>query len=132
MSSSLFLEAGFSNNTEYYTNEYREGIEKPRGTRGMVRQRHAKNDLDLGGYTKAGPSTPTESPKALYWNAAATYVKGDHTIKIGANNRWARSGTPATRNADLGAAVPQPARRSLARARHGADSQLPRSRSANA
>ena len=38
-SSSLFLEAGFSNNTEYYTNEYREGIEKPRGTRGVVRQR---------------------------------------------------------------------------------------------
>ena len=32
VTSSLFLEAGFSNNTEYYTNEYREGIEKPRGT----------------------------------------------------------------------------------------------------
>ena len=30
VTSSLFLEAGFSNNTEYYTNEYREGIEKPR------------------------------------------------------------------------------------------------------
>ena len=39
VTSSLFLEAGLSNNTEYYTNEYREGIEQPRGTRGVVCQR---------------------------------------------------------------------------------------------
>ena len=39
VTSSLFLEAGLSNNTEYYTNEYREGIEKPRGIGRVVRQR---------------------------------------------------------------------------------------------
>ena len=39
VTSSLFLEAGFSNNTEYYTNEYREGIEKPRVHRRVVPHR---------------------------------------------------------------------------------------------
>jgi hypothetical protein len=97
---SLFLEAGFSNNTEYYTNEYREGIEKPRGTAEWYRTA-AKNELDLGGYTQAGPINTTESPKALYWNAAATWVKGDHTIKFGANNRWGTYMHTRDANADL-------------------------------
>jgi hypothetical protein len=96
----LFLEAGFSNNTEYYTNEYREGIEKSRGTADWFANA-AHNELDLGGYTKAGPINTTESPKALYWNVAATYVKGDHTIKVGANNRWGQFVHTRDANADL-------------------------------
>ncbi|MEO8680489.1 MAG: carboxypeptidase regulatory-like domain-containing protein [Vicinamibacterales bacterium] len=100
MTSSLLLEAGFSNNTEYYTNEYREGIEKPRGTAEWFANA-AHNELDLGGYTKAGPTNTTESPKALYWNTAATYVKGDHTIKVGATNRWGQFVHTRDANADL-------------------------------
>jgi hypothetical protein len=100
VTSSLFLEAGFSNNTEYYTNEYQDGIEKPRGTAEWFRTA-AKNELDLGGYTQAGPINTTESPKALYWNAAATWVKGDHTIKFGANNRWGTYMHTREANADL-------------------------------
>src|SRR5688572_12197771 len=100
VTSSLFLEAGFSNNTEYYTNEYREGIEKPRGSAEWF-DTAAKNELDLGGYTQAGPTNTTESPKALYWNAAATYVKGAHTIKFGANMRWGTFIHTREANADL-------------------------------
>jgi len=87
VTSSLFLEAGFSNNTEYYTNEYREGIEKPRGTAEWFANA-SHNESDLGGVKTADTVQTTQSPKALYWNFAATYVKGDHTIKVGANNRW--------------------------------------------
>jgi hypothetical protein len=100
VTSSLVLEAGFSNNTEYYTNEYREGIEKPRGTAEWFANA-AHNELDLGGYTKAGPINTTESPKALYWNAAATYVTGDHTIKFGTNMRWGTFIHTRDANADL-------------------------------
>jgi len=100
VTSSLFLEAGFSNNTEYYTNEYREGVEKPYGTAEWYANA-AHNELDLGGYKTAAPSNLTESPKALYWNAAATYVTGDHTIKFGTNMRWGQFIHTRNYNADL-------------------------------
>ena len=38
----------------------------------------AKNELDLGGYTQAGPTNTTESPVAFYWNAAATWVNATY------------------------------------------------------
>jgi hypothetical protein len=100
VTSSLFLEAGFSNNTEYYTNEYQEGIEKPRGSAEWFANA-AKNELDLGGYTQAGPTNTTESPVAFYWNVAATWVKGDHTFKAGANNRQGTFKHSREANADL-------------------------------
>ena len=100
ISSSMFLEAGFSNNTEYYTLSYREGIDKPRGSAEWFATA-AKNELDLGGYTQAGPSNLTESPVAFYWNAAATYVTGDHTLKVGANNRQGTFKHTREANADL-------------------------------
>ncbi|HEX6164075.1 MAG TPA: hypothetical protein VFZ31_11960, partial [Vicinamibacterales bacterium] len=100
VTSSLFLEAGFSNNTEYYTNEYREGIEKPAFTTEWYRTA-AKNELDLGGYTQAGPTNTTESPVAFYWNAAATWVNGSHTIKFGVNNRQGTFKHTRLANADL-------------------------------
>ena len=100
VSGSLFLEGGYSNNTEYYTNEYQEGIEKPRGSAEWFANA-AHNELDLGGYTKAGPTNTTESPIAFYWNVAATYVKGDHTIKVGANNRQGTFMHTREANADL-------------------------------
>jgi Carboxypeptidase regulatory-like domain len=97
---SLFLEAGWSNNTEYYTNEYQEGIEKPRGSAEWFANA-AKNELDLNGYTRAGPTNITQSPVAFYWNAAATWVKGDHTIKFGANNRQGTFKHSREANGDL-------------------------------
>ena len=100
ISSSLFLEGGFSNNTEYYTNEYREGVEQPRGTAAWF-AKAAKNEVDLGGYTQAGPVNTTESPVAFYWNFAATYVKGIHTIKTGVNNRQGTFKHTRDANADL-------------------------------
>jgi hypothetical protein len=100
VTSAFFLEAGFSNNTEYYTNEYQEGIEKPRGSAAWFATA-AKNELDLGGYTQAGPTNTTESPVAFYWNAAATWVKGDHTLKIGVNNRQGTFKHTREANADL-------------------------------
>jgi hypothetical protein len=100
VTSSLFLEAGFSNNTEYYTNEYQEGIEKPAFTADWYRTA-AKEEFDLGGYTQAGPTNTTESPVAFYWNAAATYVTGAHTIKVGVNNRQGTFKHSRLANADL-------------------------------
>ena len=100
VTSSFFLEAGFSNNTEYYTNQYREGIDKPRGSADWF-STAAHNELDLGGYTKAGPINTTESPIAYYWNVAATYVTGDHTLKFGANNRQGQFIHTREANADL-------------------------------
>ncbi len=100
VTSSLFLEAGWSSNLEYYTNEYQEGIEKPRGTADWFTTA-AHNELDLGGYTKAGPTNVTQSPAAYYWNAAATYVAGDHTFKVGANMRWGEFIHTRDANADL-------------------------------
>jgi hypothetical protein len=97
---SLFLEAGMSNNTEYYTNEYREGIERPRGTAEWFANA-SHNELDLGGVTRAATAQNTQSPKALYWSAAATYVRGDHTFKFGAGNRWGTFGHTVDANADL-------------------------------
>ena len=72
VTSSLFLEAGFSNNTEYYTNEYREGIEKPRVHRGVVSPTPRRTSSISAATRKAGPTNTTESPEAFYWNAAAT------------------------------------------------------------
>ncbi len=100
ISSSLFLEAGFSNNTEYYTNSYQEGVEQPRGSAAWFATA-AKNEVGLGGYTQAGPTNTTESPIAFYWNVAATYVKGVHTIKVGANNRQGTFKHTREANADL-------------------------------
>jgi hypothetical protein len=100
VTSSLFLEAGFSNNTEYYTLEYREGVEKPRGSAEWFATA-AKNELDLGGYTQAGPSNLTESPIAFYWTASATWVNGSHTIKFGANNRQGTFKHTRQANAEL-------------------------------
>ena len=100
VTSSLFLEAGWSNNTEYYTNEYQEGIERPRGSDEWFANA-AKNELDLGGYTQAGPTNTTESPIAFYWNVSATWVKGDHTFKFGANNRQGTFKHTRQANADL-------------------------------
>jgi hypothetical protein len=78
----------------------------PRGRREAVRHAEwyanaAHNELDLGGYKTAAPSNLTESPKALYWNAAATYVTGDHTIKFGTNMRWGQFIHTRNYNADL-------------------------------
>src|SRR6478736_2764660 len=100
VTSQLFLEAGFSNNTEYYTNSYEDGVGKDRGTAEWYAGA-ARNELDLGGYKTAAPLPLTESPKANYWSAAATYVTGAHTIKFGANMRWGIYTHTRDANADL-------------------------------
>ena len=123
MTSSLFLEAGFSNNTEYYTNSYEEGVGQDRGTAEWYAGA-ARNELDLGGYKTAAPLPLTESPKANYWSAAATYVTGAHTIKFGANMRWGTYTHTRDANADLTQQYPQqPHRCALVGARQRVDPQ---------
>ena len=100
VTNALFLEGGWSNNTEYYTNEYQEGVEKPRGSAEWFATA-AKNELDLGGYTQAGPTNTTESPIAFYGNFAMTYVKGDHTMKTGVTFRRGTFIHTRQANADL-------------------------------
>ena len=100
VTSSLFLEAA-SRTTPSTTPTSTARASRSRAARAEWFANAAQNELDLGGYTKAGPTNTTESPKALYWNAAATYVTGDHTIKVGANNRWGTFMHTRDANADL-------------------------------
>ena len=100
VSSKLLLEAGFSNNTENYTNEYREGIEKPRGTAEWFKN-VARDENDLGGVKDAALFQTTQSPVSYTWNTAASYVTGSHNLKAGVQMRWGQFDHTVDANGDL-------------------------------
>jgi hypothetical protein len=81
--SRLLLEGGFSSNLEYYTNSYRPGIEKPRGTAAWYAN-PARQEANLGGVKDAALQQTTQSPARYNWQGAASYVSGTHNIKVGA------------------------------------------------
>ena len=64
VTSRLFLDAGFSSNLEYYTNSYRDGVEKPRGTAAWFAGA-SRNELDLGGAQDRGDRAVDGEPGAL-------------------------------------------------------------------
>jgi hypothetical protein len=83
----LLLEAGFSNNTENYTNSYRPDIERVRGTAEWFAGA-TRSELDLGGRKTAAPSQTTQSPIRYAINVAASYVTGSHNLKFGVQRTW--------------------------------------------
>jgi hypothetical protein len=82
VSSKLLIEAGYSSNLEFYTNEYQPGVGRERGTADWLTN-IAKVETNLG-YRKDGLTAPTtQSPARYNVQASATYVTGSHNIKSG-------------------------------------------------
>ncbi len=96
----LLLEGGFSSNLEYYTNEYREGVDQPRGTSAWFAGA-SRSELDLGGRKTAAPVQTTQSPARYSANASASYVTGSHNIKVGFQRTWGTFYHTVDANADL-------------------------------
>jgi hypothetical protein len=78
----LLVEGGFSSNLEYYTNSYRPGIERPRGTAEWYANT-GMQESDLGGLQRAATVQNTQSPARYNWQGAVSYVTGSHNVKTG-------------------------------------------------
>ena len=102
VSSRLLLEAGYSNNTEDYTNEYQPGLSQVRGSAAWFAGA-SRRDLDLIATTKAPliASTSTQSPLRYNVQASASYVTGSHNLKTGFQRTWGHFGHTRDVNADL-------------------------------
>jgi hypothetical protein len=98
--SRLLLEGGWSSNLEYYTNEYQPGIEQPRGSLGWFTDT-AQVESDLGGRQTAALVQSTRSPARYAWNAAASYVTGSHSLKVGTQMTWGSFHHTYDANGDL-------------------------------
>ena len=96
----LMFDAGFSSNLEYYTNEYREGIAKLRGTADWLANA-SRSELDLGGRKTAATVQLAHNPARYNVQAAATYVTGSHNIKVGFQRTWGTFTHSYDANADL-------------------------------
>jgi hypothetical protein len=78
----LMIEGGYSTNLEYYTNEYRPGVSRERGTPEWFTN-IGKVETNLG-YRKDGLTAPnTQSPARYNVQASASYVTGSHNLKTG-------------------------------------------------
>jgi hypothetical protein len=96
----LMIDAGFSSNLEYYTNEYREGVAKLRGTPEWFAGA-SRSELDLGGRKTAAPVQLTMNPARYNIQAAASYVTGSHNMKFGFQRTWGTFTHSYDANADL-------------------------------
>ena len=96
----LMIDAGFSSNLEYYTNEYREGIAKLRNTADWFANA-SRSELDLGGRKTAATVQLAHNPARYNIQAAATYVTGSHNIKVGFQRTWGTFTHSYDANADL-------------------------------
>jgi hypothetical protein len=96
----LMIDAGFSSNLEYYTNEYREGIAKLRGTAEWFAAA-SRSELDLGGRKTAATVQLAHNPARYNVQAAATYVTGSHNMKFGFQRTWGTFTHSYDANADL-------------------------------
>jgi len=100
LTSKLMIDAGFSSNLEYYTNEYREGIAKARGTADWFANA-SRSELDLGGRKTAATVQLAMNPARYNIQAAATYVTGSHSMKVGFQRTWGTFTHSYDANADL-------------------------------
>ena len=93
VSSRLFIEAGYSNNTEDYTNESLEGVSKVRFSQDWYAGA-ARRDLDLVS-TSDQPlisNISTQSPLRYNLQGAVSYVTGSHNLKFGAQRTFGHFG----------------------------------------
>jgi len=102
VSSRVLLEAGYSNNTEDYTNESLPGVSQPRGTPAWYAGA-ARRDLDLVS-TSVQPlisNISTQSPLRYNLQASGSYVTGSHNTKVGWQRTFGHFGHTYDGNADL-------------------------------
>lgn len=100
ISSKLLFEGGWSNNTENYTNEYRPGVERPRGTAEWYAAA-SRSDLDLVTRNTAAVNQNTQLPRRYAAQASLSYVTGAHNFKAGVQRTWGTFGHTLDSNADL-------------------------------
>ena len=100
VTSKLLVEAGWSSNLEYYTNQYQEGIEKPRGTPAWFTN-VGRLESDLGGLKDATLQQTTQSPARYAWLGAVSYVTGSHNMKVGSQMTWGKFTHTNDANGDL-------------------------------
>jgi hypothetical protein len=100
VSSRMFVEAGWSSNLEYYTNSYRPGVGKQRGTSEWFASA-SRTDLSQGGRRTAATAENTQSPERQNLQASVSYVTGSHNLKVGLQYQWGRFLHSVDANADL-------------------------------
>src|SRR5262245_54343489 len=100
VSNRLMMDAGFSSNLEYYTNEYQEGVGRPRGTPEWFAGA-SRLESDLGGRKTAATSENTQSPARYNVQGAASYLTGSHNLKAGVQYQWGTFWHTVFANGDL-------------------------------
>jgi Carboxypeptidase regulatory-like domain len=102
LSSRLFVEAGYSNNTEDYTNESLDGVSQVRFSQPWYAGA-ARRDLDLVSTSKQPliSNISTQSPLRYNLQGAVSYVTGSHNMKFGAQRTFGHFGHTRDGNADL-------------------------------
>ena len=100
VSSKLLLEAGWSSNLEYYTNSYRPGVGKSRGSPEWFASASRLENLQ-GGRRMAATAENTQSPERQNIQASMSYVTGSHNMKFGMQYQWGDFMHSVDANADL-------------------------------
>jgi hypothetical protein len=102
VSNRLLIEAGYSNNTEDYTNETQPGVNRLRGTSEWF-SNAAKTDTDLvtTSFSPLVSSINTTSPLRYNLQASTSYVTGSHNLKFGWQRTFGHFGHTYDGNGDL-------------------------------
>src|SRR5262245_37356165 len=100
VTSRLMVDAGFSSNLEYYTNEYQEGVKQIRGTQAWFNGA-SRLESDLGGRRVAATSETTQSPARYNVQSSVSYVTGSHNMKAGVQYQWGTFFHTVDANGDL-------------------------------
>jgi len=100
VSSKLLIEGGYSGNIERYNNLYRPGIEQEYGTPGwFATARH--QDSGAGLQWIAPGAQLGVYPDRYNAQAAASYITGTHSVKVGFQDSWGPFNRNARANGDL-------------------------------
>ncbi len=100
LTNALLVEAGYSRNLEYYTNSYRPGVARPRGSAEWFAAA-SRLESDLGGRRTAATAENTQSPERHNLQASFSYIWGDHQLKAGVQYTWGDFWHTVDANADL-------------------------------
>src|SRR5437867_12006735 len=100
VSNRLLIEGGYSSNLERFNIRYEPGVRKPYGTpawyAGALHQ-----DTILGTRSNARTYESGNYPDRHNVQAAASYLRGGHNLKLGFHNSWGPFNQAAWANADL-------------------------------
>jgi hypothetical protein len=100
ISAGLLIEGGYSSNIERYNNLYEPGVRKPYGSpEWYAGARH--QDTVLGTTSNARTFEYGSYPDRHNAQAAVSYIRGGHNIKVGFQDSWGPYNQTAWANADL-------------------------------